>query len=325
MEASMNRNSIGNLTGLLVTGLAVMLGCQEKSAIGPEPGGTGGASSGVGGAAGSVGWSKDSGPAELACPSGTAGSKQVLITLEDGRGYCIDQLEVTRAEYRIFLDSKKGDTSGQPAECAKNLSFEPPQDPEEDPETACPSFSVDAYPQYRGYPVVCVDFCDAFAYCAWAGKRLCGKIGANEKGVQTIAQGGFERVAGSTESEWTYACSQGGKTKYPYGDEYVAGACIDWPRLQERGGQARLADAEDETCHGTEPPFDQIYHLSGSVPEWVNFYDPATVSSITMGGHAAQTEDYLSCTRAVATYIFRQQGTLGFRCCADAVAVPALP
>src|SRR6185369_13150346 len=40
-------------------------------------------------------------------------------------GYCIDATEVSGDDYRTFLEAKKGDTSGQPSECAWNTSWEP--------------------------------------------------------------------------------------------------------------------------------------------------------------------------------------------------------
>jgi formylglycine-generating enzyme len=306
--------------GAVLVGAFLLLACEEKPAIGPEPGSTGVPGGGAGGAGGS-----GAAPVELACPTGVAGGKQVLITVEGGGGYCIDQLEVTRGEYQTFLDAKKGDTSGQPKGCADNSSFEPPQDPLEDPEKACPTFSLERYPKYRDYPVVCVDFCDAFAYCAWAGKRMCGKVGDTKSGVQTMDQDTLTKVAGSTESEWAYACSQGGKTAYPYGDSYESGKCIDKARLDERGTDSRLAGTEGETCHGTEPPFDQIFHLSGSVTEWINFCDPPNFACGIVGGGGDSPPEYFGCFRVGTAYLLGQNGGTGFRCCADAVSSPASP
>jgi formylglycine-generating enzyme len=318
----MARKSIARTVGpLLVVGAMALLGCEDKSAIAPEPGASGG-TTGItakdsGATAGSGGvTAKDSGPAELACPSGTAGAQQILIPLADGTGYCIDQLEATRRDYKAFLDAKAGDVSGQPPECAKNDSYEPPGEDPANPERtgACVEFSFEKDPDY---PAGCVDFCDAFAYCAWAGKRLCGKIGATEKGVQKMDLATAVQVAGTTAGEWSYACSQGGKTAYPYGDTYEPATCIDKTRVDQQGPSARLATIEGETCHGSEPPFDQIYHLSGSVTEWLNLCDMSLKSCASQ-----PTPDY-ACTASGLGYIYTRTAGIGFRCCADAVAVPA--
>jgi formylglycine-generating enzyme len=334
------RSNVTLATVATLTAAALLVpGCKDDARIAPEPGS--GLSSGIpasGGSSGSGG-SGSSGEAAAGapiavggssgwraagCPSGTAGGKQILIKLEDGSGYCIDQLEVTRGEYQAFLDAKKGDTSGQPKECAGNLSFEPPQDPLEDPEDACPEFSLEKYPEYRDYPAVCVDFCDAYAYCASAGKRLCGKIGETKPGVQAMDHATLVEVAGSAQSEWAYACSNGGKTAYPYGESYEPAKCIDKTRVDQQGLDARLAATEGETCHGTEPPYDQIYHLSGSVSEWINFCDPPNYGCGIVGFGVEPSELY-GCFAVATSYLLSQNAGKGFRCCADAVPEPAAP
>ena len=39
--------------------------------------------------------------------------------------FCIDSTEVTERDYTLFLDAKKGDTSGQIAACSWNTSYNP--------------------------------------------------------------------------------------------------------------------------------------------------------------------------------------------------------
>jgi hypothetical protein len=59
----------------------------------------------------------------------------------------------------------------------------------------------------RGPMQVCVDWCDAHAYCKPVGKRLCGKIGG---GPNLYAD-----YASASSSEWYRACSSGGSFTYP--------------------------------------------------------------------------------------------------------------
>ena len=63
-------------------------------------------------------------------------------------------------------------------------------------------------------PIRCVDWCDARAYCAWAGKRLC--FGVNNSGV-LLPRG--------KPPEWDRACSVGSTREYPYGTAYDHAAC----------------------------------------------------------------------------------------------------
>jgi formylglycine-generating enzyme required for sulfatase activity len=109
-----------------------------------------------------------------------------------------------------------------------------------------------------------VDWCDAYAYCKWAGKHLCGKIGGGTNG--------FSDYATATLSEWFNACSAGGAQKYPYGNAYDGTACVD----SDYDGTLGFSAVSDvlrpvgtaTRCHGTISPFDAIYDLSGNVWEW---------------------------------------------------------
>ena len=66
-------------------------------------------------------------------------------------------------------------------------------------------------------PVTCIDWCDAHAYCAWAGKRLCGSIGGGPNIPSSVS------IAGA--DQWYRACSHAGDHKFPYGDTYASGTC----------------------------------------------------------------------------------------------------
>ena len=124
-----------------------------------------------------------------------------LITAIDGRTFCIDTTEVTRAEYRDFLLATAGDAAGQRATCAWNDSFAPAA-------RGCPVSTFQ--PETQGdRPVVCIDWCDAVAYCAWAGKRLCGQIGGGS------LPGFFGGAFDPARSQWHAACTRNGARAYP--------------------------------------------------------------------------------------------------------------
>ena len=100
----------------------------------------------------------DAGPI---CP-GTGGPTGVRVG-----SYCIDSTEVTNDQYLAYLKERKGDTSGQPPQCGWNTGTYALQ-------------PLDPWPVPVGqeqFAVVGVDWCDAFAFCAYYGKRLCGRIG----------------------------------------------------------------------------------------------------------------------------------------------------
>jgi formylglycine-generating enzyme required for sulfatase activity len=128
---------------------------------------------------------------------GRAGPDPVNI---DGK-FCVDSTEVTNSQYAMFVASVSPATFTQPIYCSWNDAFAPPG--------WVPPANEDSY------PVVNVDFCDAWAYCAWAGKRLCGKLGGELAGYGDYLNG-----------ELYYACSGGSMMlPYAYGGTYDASAC----------------------------------------------------------------------------------------------------
>src|SRR5690606_34323252 len=61
-----------------------------------------------------------------------------------------------------------------------------------------------------GRPQTCVDWCDAFAYCAAIGKQLCGRYGPGEISISSFTDASL--------SPWYNACSSGGMYLFPTGD-----------------------------------------------------------------------------------------------------------
>jgi formylglycine-generating enzyme required for sulfatase activity len=218
----------------------------------------------------------------------------VSVPAPDGGTYCIDSTEVTNAQYAAFLLAKNGDTSGQPAVCSWNNSYADFGDA-----GGCADPSVND-PVARGqYPVQCVDWCDANAFCAWAGKQLCGGFVANDPG----------------NSGWGNACSSDGKFTYPYGSTYVPGRCID------RTFDAAQPVASAAGCQSPDPAYAGVFDLSGNVAEFVEVCQGQTGPTDTcalQGGCRSCDMTTLTCFNGMFSLQLNRDIRvieLGFRCC----------
>ena len=102
------------------------------------------------------------GSTDAASADAGAGPRADMVAVA---GFFIDAHEATFAEYAAFVDALSSKSPpALPARCAFKTDFMP---------SACTD--VAALPSQ--HPAACVDWCDAFAYCAFNGKRLCGKTG----------------------------------------------------------------------------------------------------------------------------------------------------
>ena len=215
-------------------------------------GGTGCVVTGTGGSSGDAG-----GPLGQ-CPSDLPGPALVNVPAPQGCSYCMDATEVTNEQYAVFLTATSGgtQTSGQDPWCEWNASYEPG-----------PSLG-------NKYPVI-ADWCDAVAYCKWAGKRLCGRIGGGV--LPTLL------LADATEGEWYNACSRGGVLDYPYAEPTDEG--ILRPSAERFDPAACNVATRDPlpvpakpTCEGGYPG---LFDLSGNVFEWedscIYYLGPSTV------------------------------------------------
>jgi formylglycine-generating enzyme required for sulfatase activity len=211
-----------------------------------------------------------------------------------GPGYCIDRTEVTQAHYAIFLTAIGSAPPAQPPECAWNTSFA----------AAC------GFGLQPDAPVAGVDWCDARAYCAWAGKRLCGRIGG---GPSPPANRATETV-----SQWYHACTGGGARAYPYGDMLDMTRCVTdaydaGPKPANVGSLA--------TCEGGLP---DLFDMSGNVSEWEDscLADPVDAGDqrcLHRGGDFASSSSDFNLRCGFALEVARSSTLCfwGFRCCAD--------
>lgn len=218
----------------------------------------------------------------------------VQVPAPDGSRYLVDATEVTRRRYADFLAAAGTDTAVlAPAVCAGDHD-------------ATPRDAWQAELDRPDHPVVFVDWCDAAAYCAWGGKRLCGGIGGR------AYDGGA--TGDASVSEWFNACSAGGTQPYPYGD-YVAGRCND-----AGGGDETLPVREPATCEGGFPG---LFGMSGNAREWdagCSGDDPGSACPVRGGGfrsNPASEGGDLGCFSDFGLERDQADDVTGFRCCAD--------
>lgn len=302
-EAQVRPDNVAPSTG---TGGSAASGGSSAAVGGAAGTGKGGAAGdGQSGAAGEAGGSGGSSGAKHTCDAPRFGSPMVEIPSPSGTSYCMDTRPPSQKEYKQFLDAKKGDISGQDVRCADNLTYDIPESTGSDSEPfACPAgtFTPDKTPNK---PVECVDFCDAAAYCAWAGKRLCGKIGGGDYPLDE----GVKGVAG----EWTNACSQGGKYELPTGEGTDPYPCKD-----------SFDNGVDGCKVQTVPPYAELMTLGVRYQEWVDSCGPKDMAGTTVLA-CALSGVYVFATPKVGTpcNLFEKSNHLAFdygysfRCCAE--------
>lgn len=211
----------------------------------------------------------------IACPSGM---KPV-----DG-DFCIDSTEVTVAQYAQFV-------------AANTLTIPDAGD-------RC-SYVNDLLPNgTQGdvlEPQVQIDWCDAFMYCQWAGKRLCGS-----------RDGGALPYGNSTNApnQWLAACSHDGTRVYAYGSTWDAGACND-----DNINNAVEPVMTFPNCIGGFPG---IYDMTGNAREWIDSCEANIDNSdncMIMGGDYTNDHNGSVCTQNVAHNRDYTGDSTGFRCC----------
>jgi formylglycine-generating enzyme required for sulfatase activity len=215
------------------------------------------------------------------------------------RYYCIDSTEVTACDYEAFLASSP--STRQIAPCAWNTDYKP------DNTNSC----LGAYDpaNYPSLPMRCVDWCDAVAYCSWAGKELCGSIGGGPRGSLDVA-----------DSAWANACSASGRKTYPYGNTQDPAACIVRTTTQP----AEVKDVgSTPTCEGG---FFDLFDMGGNVAEWENACDGNGGQSQlceVRGGSFAQVPAAAACDASYSSVSGTRRDLraddIGFRCCAQTV------
>lgn len=206
------------------------------------------------------------------------------------RCFWMDQTEVSRDQYAQFLTTSPAEPEGDV--CLGNR-YEPA--------------SVDASGAERcsvppgvnlstggDHPIVCVDWCDARAYCASLDKSLC------EDGSQ---------------SDWYAACSNGARvTDYPFGPRHELDVCND-------GENSTTGCAVTLAC--TTVPVGSlkacvndagVFDLSGNVQEWTDACDQRGDCKVR-GGAMTTRAAALRCDRFQSKPRMTRDASIGFRCC----------
>jgi formylglycine-generating enzyme len=184
-------------------------------------------------------------------------AKSVTVALSDGGpGYTIDATEVTYSQYAAWLATG-------------------PTWPPSTPDNVC-SWKTGFNPGTGSdsYPVASVDWCDAWAYCAGVGKRLCGKIGGGANLLNDYAD--------ETKSQWYNACSSGGRHNYPYSSSAADAGTSGYDGQKcngyDKGAGWTMGVGVCAECHSSESGYTGVFDLSGNVSEWEDSCNGSTSS-----------------------------------------------
>jgi formylglycine-generating enzyme required for sulfatase activity len=216
-------------------------------------------------------------------------------------GYCIDSTEVSRGQYQAWLDTNPS-TDGQISDCTWNTTFVPDGSCMSQPDVCQGAEGTEC----DNHPQVCVDWCDAYAYCVGVGKRLCGRIGGGPNGL--------DHYATATLSQWYNVCVSGGANNtYPYGNTYQSSYCNG----AEHGVGTTVPVGSMIACQSSALSYSGVYDLSGNVQEWEDSCDGAGEFALcNLRGGSVHHSDYdLTCAIGVAISRNYAGHYTGFRCC----------
>lgn len=295
----------GSGVGGTAAGGAVGSGGAAGSAATGGAGIGGGGTAATGGSGGLAGSGGVAGSPDCTAKCGLAGcpacSGPTMVSNQEPEGakYRIDTTEVTNAQYTEFLNAAVP-VANQPSDCSWNDDYAP-----DTSEPGCTA-SLFNLGTRATYPVVCVDWCDARAYCEWAGKRLCLNAGGKP-------------TDGFPSAEWVYACSANDTQTFPYGDSYDTNACNG----QDHGVKGLVPVASLPSCEGGLPG---LFDMSGNAYEWEGTCnDPGPLANCSASGGSYKWDNINGKLQCIPTIGGQSPARtshwndLGFRCCADAL------
>jgi formylglycine-generating enzyme required for sulfatase activity len=245
--------------------------------------------------------SADAGDAsDAAMEAGCPPSMIQVPSPDAGPSFCIDSTEVTNKAYKMFLAAAEPPAAGsQIGACSWNTTYQPGG-----------SFGPD------DTAIGSIDWCDAYAFCQWAGKRLCGAIGGGSTSFHAYG------VSPST-SQWFNACSAGGTLAFPYGNQYQPTWCNGAPLGS--GGPVTVGSLPK--CVGG---YTGLHDMSGNVSELIDSCDTTPDPGcgtgddcdfcLLVGGGFLSGDDggyNIDCAYANQVYRKSQYVDNGLRCCSD--------
>ena len=222
-----------------------------------------------------------------ACPA-----NMTIVALATGGAYCIDTAEVTKGQYNKFITANVPVNTQIPA-CA------PPANTTFVPRGAWPPSTAPSLNFNLGLPVHYVDWCDAYAYCKWAKKQLCG--------THTGAPVPPSDVNMADKDSWFNACTAQGSKTYPYGNNFQSEACNgnggiggsyglsvngdeNVYQVASSDGNGNILSYTNTLCQGGSVG---LYQMSGNLGEWEDSCDgtgTAASCSVRGGSHAAAND-----------------------------------
>jgi hypothetical protein len=218
-------------------------------------------------------------PGTCLCPPG-----MTIAPISGGGTYCIDASEVTREEYQTFFFANPS-IPNLPAACVNNL-YPPSAD----------------WPPTLGelpLPVAYVDWCDAYSYCEYLGRHLCGKVGGGTNDPADFAD--------PSQSEWFNACTAQGVSTYPYGSSYIAGTCNG-----NDPGSGLMSEMFTMPCLGGSPG---LYNMSGNAAEWEDSCDMNGQCRIRGGSYSSDPAGLACDASDFRARLDNTNNDIGIRCC----------